>query len=216
MNAQELASALGGRVTGLAQAVIHRAVHPAEASRDGDIAVAVTPDTIRLLPQSRAAMALVPDGIDVPHAHLTTLVHVRRSRATLPGITEVFRYHHQVSAGVHPSAVVAPDAVIGAGAWVGPLVVIGAGAVVGARSVILSQATLGAGARLGEDCLVHPGVRIGWGCRVGDRAVLHNNASIGADGFGFVPTRPGALESARGGNGPRPAEAARGMSATRC
>ena len=45
------------------------------------------------------------------------------------------------------------------------------------------------------------GVRIGWGCRVGDRAVIHHNASIGADGFSFVPTRPGALEAAHGTGG---------------
>jgi UDP-3-O-[3-hydroxymyristoyl] glucosamine N-acyltransferase len=93
--------------------------------------------------------------------------------------------------------VVAPSARIGEGATVGP-VVIGPGASVGPRSIILSQATLAAGATLGADCLVYPGVRIGWGCRVGDRAVLHHNASIGADGFSFVPTRPGALEAAHG------------------
>jgi UDP-3-O-[3-hydroxymyristoyl] glucosamine N-acyltransferase len=88
--------------------------------------------------------------------------------------------------------------VIGEGASIGPLVVLGSRASVGARSVILSQATLAAGATLGADCLVYPGVRIGWGCRVGDRAVLHHNAAIGADGFSFVPTRPGALEAAHG------------------
>jgi UDP-3-O-[3-hydroxymyristoyl] glucosamine N-acyltransferase len=199
-----LAAALGARLTGVADAMIARAVHPAEASQDGDIAIAVTPDTIRALPDSRAAIALVPEGMEFPHLHLKTLIFVRRSRATLAGITEIFRFHPEVHVGVHPSAVVAADAIIGEGAMVGPLVVIGAGASIGARSVILSQATIAAGARLGEDCLVHPGVRIGWGCRVGDRAVLHHNASIGADGFGFIATRPGALEAARGHGGTRP------------
>ncbi len=201
MRARELAAALDGRVSGAADAVIRRAVHPAEACGDGDIAIAVTPDTIRLLGESRAAMALVPEGMEFPHPHLTTLVFVRRSRSIVPAVTEMFRFYPEVQPGVHASAVVAPDAVIGDGVTIGPLVVVGAGAVVGARSVIVSQATVGPGARIGVDCLVHPGVRIGWGCRVGDRAVLHNNASIGADGFGFVPTRPGALEAARGGGG---------------
>jgi UDP-3-O-[3-hydroxymyristoyl] glucosamine N-acyltransferase len=36
---------------------------------------------------------------------------------------------------------------------------------------------------------------------VGDRAVIHHNASIGADGFSFVPARPGALEAAHGASG---------------
>lgn len=204
MKAHTLGAALGARVTGDADATVSRAVHPAEASLDGDIAIAVTPDTIRLLPETRAAIALVPEGVELSHPHLKTLIHIRRSRTTLPAITEVFRFRHDVVPGVHPSAVVAPDATIGEGAVIGPLVVIGSGAVVGARSIILSQATLGAGARLGEDCLVHPGVRIGWGCRVGDRVVVHHNASIGADGFSFVPTRPGALEASQGGSVTRP------------
>ena len=163
MKARALAAALDGRVIGAAHAEITRAVHPAEASRDGDVAIAVSPDTIGILGESLAKIALVSEGTQFP------------------------------------SAVVASDAVVGEGTTIGPLVVIGPNASVGPRSIIVSQAL--AGASRGADCLVYPGVRIGWGCRVGDRAVLHHNASIGADGFSFVPTRPGALEAARGAGG---------------
>ena len=199
MKARVLAAALDGRVIGAADAEISRAVHPAEASCDGDVAIAVSPDTIRILGESRAKIALIPEGTQIPHQRFQTVILVRGSRSSLPAITQVFQHRPDVQPGVHPSAVVASDAVIGVGATIGPLVVIGAGASVGPRSIILSQATLAAGAALGADCVVYSGVRIGWGCRVGDRAVLHHNASIGADGFSFVPTRPGALEAAQGG-----------------
>jgi UDP-3-O-[3-hydroxymyristoyl] glucosamine N-acyltransferase len=198
MKAGVLAAALNGRVIGAANAEICRAAHPAEACREGDVAVAFSPDTIRLLGESRAKIALVPEGTEFPHQRFQTVIFMRGSRSSLPAITEMFRHRPDVRPGIHPSAVVARDAVIGDGATIGPLVVIGSGASVGARTVILSQATLAADATLGADCLVYPGVRIGWGCRVGDRAVLHHNASIGADGFSFVPTRPGALEAAQG------------------
>ena len=201
MKARVLAAALGGRVIGAADTEISRAVHPAEAFCEGDVAIAVSPDTIRILGESRAKIALVPENTQFPHERFQTVILMRGSRSSLPEITQVFRHRPDVQPGVHPSAVVAPDAVIGEGATIGPLVVIGPGASVGPRSVIVSQATLGAGATLGADCLVYPGVRIGWGCRVGDRAVLHHNASIGADGFSFVPTRPGALEAAQGAGG---------------
>ena len=198
MKARVLAAALDGRVIGVADAEICRAVHPAEANCDGDIAIAVSPDTIRILGESQAKIALVPEGAQFPHQRFQTVILMRGSRSSLPEITHVFRHRPDVQQGVHPSAVVAPDAVIGEGATIGPLVVIGPGASVGPRTIILSQATLASGATLGADCLVYPGVRIGWGCRVGHRAVLHHNASIGADGFSFVPTRPGALEAAQG------------------
>ena len=196
MKARVLAAALDGRVIGAADVEISRAVHPAEASSDGDVAIAVSPDTIRILGESRAKIALVPEGTQFPHQRFQTVILMRGSRSSLPKITHVLRHRPDVQPGVHPSAVVAPNAVIGEGATIGPLVVIGPDASVGPRSIILSQATLAAGATLGADCLVYPGVRIGWGCRVGDRAVLHHNAIVGR--FSFVPTRPGALEAAQG------------------
>jgi UDP-3-O-[3-hydroxymyristoyl] glucosamine N-acyltransferase len=133
---------------------------------DGDVAIAVSPDTIRVLGESRAKIALVPEGTQFPHQRFQTVILMRGSRSSLPEITHVFRHRPDVQPGVHPSAVVAPDAVIGEGATIGPLVVIGPGASVGPRSIILSQATLAAGATLGADCLVYSGVRIGWGCCV--------------------------------------------------
>ena len=197
MRAYELGTILNARITGNADATIVRAVNPAEASGDGDLAIAVTPEAIRLLSGSRATIALVPEGVDFSHQHLKTLIFIRRSRTTMPAITEVFCHRPDVCPGIHPTAVVAPDATIADDATIGPLVVVGAGAVVGAGSIILSQATLGAGAHVGVDCLIYPGVRIGWGCRLGDRTVLHHNASIGADGFSYVPTQPGALEASQ-------------------
>jgi UDP-3-O-[3-hydroxymyristoyl] glucosamine N-acyltransferase len=200
MRAGALAAALEGRLFGAADAEISRAVHPTEAARDGDIAIAISPETIRLLSGSLARMAVVPEGVQFLPQNFQTLIFIRVTRSSLPEITHVLRHRPDVNPGIHQSAVVASNAVIGEGATIGPLVVIGSGASVGARSVILSQATLAAGAALGADCVVYPGVRIGWGCRVGDRVVLHHNASIGADGFSFVPRRPGAREAAQGAN----------------
>jgi hypothetical protein len=114
--ARVLAAALDGRVIGAAGAEICRAVHPAEASCYGDVAIAVSPDTIRMLGESRAKIALVPEGAQFPDQQFQTVIVMRGSRSSLPQITHVFRHRPDVQAGVHPSAVVAPDAVIGEGA----------------------------------------------------------------------------------------------------
>lgn len=196
MKARALAEALDGRVTGDADAEIARAVHPAEVPCERDIAIAISPDTVRLLGACRAHTVLVLEGTKLPPRQFGTAIFVRRSRSNLPAITQIFHHRPTINLGIHPSAVVAPDAVVGEDAMIGPLVVIGPGAVVGPRSAILSQATVEDGVTIGADCLVYPGVRIGWGCNIGDRAILHYNVSIGADGFGYVAARPGAHENA--------------------
>ena len=38
---------------------------------------------------------------------------------------------------------------------------------------------------------------MGHDVRIGDRVVLHHNASLGADGFSFLPPRPGHADSAK-------------------
>jgi UDP-3-O-[3-hydroxymyristoyl] glucosamine N-acyltransferase len=196
MKARALAEALDGRVIGDADVEIARAVHPAEVARERDIAIAISPDTVRLLGACRARTVLVLEGTELPPRQFATAIVVRGSRSNLPAITRIFHHRPAIDLGIHPTAVVAPDAVVGEDAMIGPLVVIGPGAVVGPRSAILSQATVEAGVTIGADCLVYPGVRIGWGCNIGDRAILHYNVSIGADGFGYVAAQPGAHENA--------------------
>jgi UDP-3-O-[3-hydroxymyristoyl] glucosamine N-acyltransferase len=70
-------------------------------------------------------------------------------------------------AGVHPSAVVLP------------------GAVIGPRSVVMAGSYVGRQARLGADCLLHPHAVVRHDCVLGDRVILHPGVVIGSDGFGY-------------------------------
>jgi UDP-3-O-[3-hydroxymyristoyl] glucosamine N-acyltransferase len=87
---------------------------------------------------------------------------------------------------VHPSAVVADDAVLGEGVSVGPFAVVGARARIGDRSVIHPHVTLYAGCEIGADCVIHSGAQLREGTRLGDRVVIENGVVLGSDGFGFV------------------------------
>jgi UDP-N-acetylglucosamine acyltransferase len=59
-------------------------------------------------------------------------------------------------ASVHPSALVAPDAEIGAGVEIGPFAVIEPGVEIGAGTRIEAHAVVRTGARLGVENVVHP------------------------------------------------------------
>ncbi|MEL7059846.1 MAG: UDP-3-O-(3-hydroxymyristoyl)glucosamine N-acyltransferase [Acidobacteriota bacterium] len=93
-------------------------------------------------------------------------------------------------AGVHSTAVVGDDCVIGADVHIGPYVVLGAGTRVGAGTVIEAHCVAGAGCRLGVDAWLHPHVVLYDDIRLGDRVELHSGTVLGADGFGYV-TRDG-------------------------
>ncbi|WP_293998717.1 UDP-3-O-(3-hydroxymyristoyl)glucosamine N-acyltransferase [Sphaerotilus sp.] len=90
--------------------------------------------------------------------------------------------------GVHPSAVVAPDTVLGEGVSIGPLAVVESGARIGRHVVIGAHAFVGAGVEIGEATRLAPRVTLMSGTRLGARCLLHSGVVIGADGFGFAPT----------------------------
>lgn len=91
----------------------------------------------------------------------------------------------QPKPGIHPSAVVAADAVVAPSATIGPLCVIESGAHVGDRAHLQAQVFLGRSARIGAGSWLMPGVSVAAECEVGARVRLHSGVVIGSDGFGY-------------------------------
>ncbi len=132
---------------------------------------------------SRAGALLVADPAPFPGR---TLLVRREPYVALAELLELFHPPPVPQAGVHPSAVVAATARVGAGASVGPHVTIGEGAVVGERAVLGPGCVVGDGAEVGADTVLRANVVIEAGCRVGARCLLHAGVVIGSDGYGFA------------------------------
>ncbi|HTV05788.1 MAG TPA: UDP-3-O-(3-hydroxymyristoyl)glucosamine N-acyltransferase [Acidobacteriaceae bacterium] len=92
----------------------------------------------------------------------------------------------EIEEGVHPTAVIAADVVLGRRITVGAHAAVGPGAHVGDESVIGAGAVVGRGVRIGRGCRIYPRVVIYPGTELGDRVVVHAGAVLGSDGFGYV------------------------------
>lgn len=80
---------------------------------------------------------------------------------------------------VHPSAVVADNAEIGAGSYLAPGVVICPGSRVGRYSIINTHASVGHDSILEDYVQVCPGARVSGGCRIAKGAFIGSNACLG-------------------------------------
>ncbi|HEU5081661.1 MAG TPA: UDP-3-O-(3-hydroxymyristoyl)glucosamine N-acyltransferase [Opitutaceae bacterium] len=87
--------------------------------------------------------------------------------------------------GVHPTAIVAPDAKVAASATIGAFCVIESGAVVGERTHLQAQVFIGRSAEIGADCWLMPGVIVSAECILKDRVRLQPGVVVGSDGFGY-------------------------------
>jgi UDP-3-O-[3-hydroxymyristoyl] glucosamine N-acyltransferase len=95
-----------------------------------------------------------------------------------------------IARGIHPTAVISPEALLGPGVGVGPFAVIEDGAEVGAGTEIGAFCFVGRNAKLGAGCRLYPRVTLYAGVQLRDRVIVHAGAVLGADGFGYV-TREG-------------------------
>jgi UDP-3-O-[3-hydroxymyristoyl] glucosamine N-acyltransferase len=92
--------------------------------------------------------------------------------------------------GIHPGAIVSPDARVDPTAEIGPLAVIEAGAEIGPRCRVGPLAVVGRGVILGRDCRIGTHVSLSH-CLLGDRVCIYPGARIGQDGFGFAISAEG-------------------------
>jgi UDP-3-O-[3-hydroxymyristoyl] glucosamine N-acyltransferase len=88
--------------------------------------------------------------------------------------------------GIHPSAIVHPQALIGRDVSIAPYAVIAKGAKIGDRTTIGSGVYIGPHVCIGSNCTIHPHVVIREYCEIGNNVILQPGVIIGSCGFGYT------------------------------
>jgi UDP-3-O-[3-hydroxymyristoyl] glucosamine N-acyltransferase len=91
--------------------------------------------------------------------------------------------------GVHPTAVVHPNAKLGLGASIGPHSTVGDSVTIGARTRIGANCSIASRVAIGAGCTIESNVSIYSHTTIGNHVHIHSGAVLGSDGFGFVPDR---------------------------
>jgi len=141
----------------------------------------------RSLPETRASAVVLAPG-DLEACPVAALVSDHPYLA-YARIAQLLHPAPRVAPGVHPSAVVAPQARIAESASVGPLTVIEAEVEIGERVEVGAGCLIQRGVRIGPDTRLVGQVTLYPAVEIGARCLLHAGAVVGADGFGFAPDR---------------------------
>lgn len=100
---------------------------------------------------------------------------------------------------IHPTAVIHPTAKIGIDVYIGAHVVIQPGVEIGDHAVIHPNVVIYPDVKIGDRTTLHANCTIQERTRIGADCVIHSGAVIGAEGFGFVPTRTGWFKMEQSG-----------------
>jgi UDP-3-O-[3-hydroxymyristoyl] glucosamine N-acyltransferase len=150
----------------------------------GEISFYGSPKYLKALRKSRATAVLVPHGFaeELPAAR----VWVDNPAEAFAKLLSLFAPSPvDFDPGIHPTAIVASDAEIGAKVTIQAFAVIEKGTRIGAGTLVGSHSYIGHHVVLGDDCRIYPRVTIRERSRIGNRVVLHSGVVLGSDGFGY-------------------------------
>jgi UDP-3-O-[3-hydroxymyristoyl] glucosamine N-acyltransferase len=182
-NVKELAALSGGELVGDPTLKISGAASLSEAEQ-GEITFFTDRKYIGWVRKTRASAIFVPPDFAEP----INAAQIRVSNPTKAFEQVVLKFAPKpitFAPGIHPTAVVDPDAQLGDRVSIQPLAVIEAGAKIGEDTIIGAGSYVGHETVIGSACHIYPHVTIRERMRIGSRVIIHSGAVIGADGFGF-------------------------------
>jgi UDP-3-O-[3-hydroxymyristoyl] glucosamine N-acyltransferase len=183
MTLGEIATALGALLENGDPATEISGVAGIEEAASGQITFVANPKYAATAKTTTASAIIVSE--DFPSV-TCALLRSKNPYLCFARAIDLFYQSPRYAPGIHPTAVIAPTASVGADAHIGAYVVIEEGATIGDRAVLLPHAVIYRNARIGNNLFAHAHSIVREDCVLGDNIVLQNGAVVGSDGFGFA------------------------------
>ncbi len=187
LRALEIAKFVGGRIIVGSPETIVKGVGSIENAKNGEVVFVRDKKYEKYLSNTNASVALVPfePTVSLP-PNLTCILVESPDLAFLRLVEHFYPKKIPFPAGVHPSAIIGENVVLGENISVGPFVYIGSNSKIGNGVVIYPHVFIGENCEIGQDTVIYPNVTIRESTSIGARCIIHSGVCIGSDGFGFV------------------------------
>jgi len=165
-----------------------------EEARPGQITFFANKRYFPLLKTTRASAIFLDENVAVTRDTAAPPLALLRSANPYLAFARAIEFFYKpptYAPGIHPTAVIAKSAKIGANAHVGPHCFVDENVVIGKNATLHSCVSIYRGAQIGDDFFAHSHAVVREFCRVGDRVILQNGAVTGADGLGFAKRKDG-------------------------
>jgi len=177
----ELASLVGGECDGDEGHIIRRPV-PAGNGDPHGITFATTEKYLKSALETEVGAILVP--AETPKVN-KNVIRVADPRVAFGVILAAFAKPMPAEKGIHPTAIVHPNAVIAKSASIGPYVIVEDGVNISENVKILAHCYIGENSQIAEGTILYPHVVLVQDVRIGRNCIIHSGVAAGTDGFGF-------------------------------
>jgi len=188
--ASQIAGILEGEVEGNPEIAVHK-LAKIEEGEEGSLTFLANPKYTPYIYSTAASITIVNRDFVPEHNISTTLIKVEDAYQSFSKLLE---YYNQVKfnrSGIENPVYVSETASYGKEFYMGAFSYLGNNVVIGDNVKIFPNVYIGDNVSLGDNVIVFAGAKIYSESIVGKGCVIHSGAIIGADGFGFAPSRNG-------------------------
>lgn len=189
----DIAKLLGAELIGDAATLIS-GVSGIDSAMPGTIAFIEHESLLATALDSSASAIIAPSSVGEKVLPADRKKGIQGKPAVLAGnprlaFAKVMEYLQPVDlpeAGIHPTAIIEPDAHIGEGVTIREFCYVGHHAHIGNGAVLYPHVVVGNGAQIGDASILFPSVVINHHVQIGERVRIHSGSVLGGDGFGYV------------------------------
>lgn len=178
----DIANIVEGTVVG-DQLLTISALSPIDNIAPGSLVFAEGADNLKLAEQSQAAAILVAHTVTGLSKPIVQVAHPFKAFIKL--LNHYFP-QPKPTPGIHPTAVIADDVVVGQNVSIGAYVVVESGSVLHDHCILKSHVHIGRQVTIGQHTMIHPHVTVYDHSQIGQYVCIHASSVIGSDGFGYL------------------------------
>ncbi len=189
IKAEEIAEIVSGKVIGNPDVTVTGISGIKEATK-GDVTFLANQKYIQLLESTQASVIITSPDMNIPQGIDKTFILTDNPSLAFAKLVEYwFPQEVDHPKGVHPTAIIGKDVVLGKNVAIGAYVIIEKGVEIGDNTIIYAGTYIGHDTKIGSDCLIYPNVSIRERISIGNRVIIHSGTVIGSDGFGFATVK---------------------------
>ncbi len=185
----ELAEMTNSKVVGSKEFRV-MSVNTLENAKANEASFLANPRYIEAMKKSQAGVICIDEKTPLPEGK-NFLVSNDPSKAFQMIAELILSKKSTLENGIHPTAIIHPQARIEENVSIGAYCVIEKGAHIQKNTRIYPHVYIGYNVAIGIDCILYPQVTVREDCQLNNRVIIQPGAVIGSCGFGYIPDKQG-------------------------
>lgn len=190
--AGQIAGILEGEVEGNPEVAVHK-VAKIEEGENGSLTFLSNPKYTPHIYTTKASITIVNKDFKAEHELFTTLIKVDDAYESFSKLLEYYDTAKNAKIGIEQPSYISESASYGENLYIGAFAYVGEHVKMGNEVKIYPHVFVGENVKLGNNVTLFAGAKVYSDTIVGDNCIIQSGAIVGADGFGFAPTKEGSF-----------------------